>query len=35
MIKLLMMRKDGQDIEAPFTPDNAFLGSIKDKADSI
>ena len=35
MIKLLMMRKDGQPIDAPFTPDNAFLGSIKDKADSI
>ena len=35
MIRLLMMRKDGQPIDAPFTPDNAFLGSIKDKADSI
>ena len=35
MIRLLQMRKEGHDINAPFSPDSAFLGSIEDKADSI
>ena len=35
MIRLLQMRKEGHDINAPFSPDSSFLGSIEDKADSI
>ena len=35
MIRLLQMRKEGHDINTPFSPDSSFLGSIEDKADSI
>lgn len=35
MIRILELQKQGIPIRAPFTPKDAFLGTIEDKADSI
>ncbi len=35
MIRLLEMQKEGKNINVPFRPENSFLGTVKDRADSI
>ena len=35
LIKLIEMRRDGKDLQVPFTPERGFLGKIDDRADSI
>ena len=35
LIKLIEMRRDGKELQVPFTPERRFLGKIDDRADSI
>ena len=35
LIKLIEMRRDGKELQVPFTPERGFLGKIDDRADSI
>ena len=35
LIKLIEMRRDGKELQVPFTPERGFLGKIDDRADSV
>ena len=35
LIKLIEMRRDGKELQVPFTPERGFLGKIDDRANSI